>query len=136
MREHQYTLAEAGLGLLMFFAIVAIIPTALRVYAWGEEHPVLAVLGGQHAVDVLGRDRLDMVGRRVAASTRHVGDDDGWIAWDMLRHVTGDQARIGVVSSTCAGSDDDPDLLTLVELSNRTLRISLRSLLSVAARFT
>ena len=71
---------------------------------------------------ILRRGHGHMIGRQIAPRPRHVRDDDGRVAGDMIAHVARDEARVGVVAAPRRSADHDIDLLAPVELRHRVLR--------------
>src|SRR5439155_26313115 len=64
---------------------------------------------------ILGRDVVHVISSQDTSGARHVLDDDGGIAGDVLADVASDVARIGIISAAGRGADDDADRLATVE---------------------
>src|SRR5262245_17099862 len=60
-------------------------------------------------------DVVHIISRNQKAGTRHIFHDKRRIPRNMLSDVPGNRARIGVVTATRRGTDDNPDGLALVE---------------------
>jgi hypothetical protein len=66
-----------------------------------------------HDRPVLRRRSVEGTHRRETAGPRHVLDDDGGIARDVLAYVTGDRPCIGVIAAARREADDDGDGFSL-----------------------
>jgi hypothetical protein len=79
---------------------------------WLDRHA--ARDGAEHAA-VLGRHRIKILRRALAAGARHVLRNDGGIARDMLAHEARKQTRIDVVTAAGAEADRHLDAAAFVE---------------------
>ena len=71
--------------------------------------------GGEHGA-VLGGGIVKVIDRAQAAGTRHVLDDDGGIARDVLAQMGGDEAPVNVIAAARSIPDHQIDHLALVEI--------------------
>jgi hypothetical protein len=77
------------------------------------------LVGGGQDRAVLWGDGVDPGGGDPAGGARHVARHDGRLARDVLAHVAGDEARVGIVAAPGRVADHEADRLALVELLDR-----------------
>jgi hypothetical protein len=59
---------------------------------------------------------VNIIRRHKAAGAGHIFDHRGWISWDMLADMTGDEARVSVVAAARRLAHDETDRLVLIKV--------------------
>ena len=59
---------------------------------------------------------VSVIGGDQTAGAIHVVDDETWVARNVSAHMTGDDTRVGVVSTSCRKPDGNPNRLTCVKV--------------------